>query len=206
MNEVRAVRRPRRTKPHRPNELFAAAAAEFAAKGFAATRIADVAQRVGLRSRGSVYRHFDSKEAMHRALLDDLLDIWLAPLRAMNPEGDPRAEIMGYMRRKLQMSRDFPRESRLFANEVLQGVPRLQEEISVDLKALVDDRAALIRRWIAAGKLAVVDPYHLIFSIWALTQHYADFDAQIRMIRGDRDPMHGAEGFLEGLFERLLQP
>ena len=186
-------------------KILDAALEVFSAQGFRGATLDQIAAVAGL-SKPNLLYYFDSKEAMHRALLDDLLDIWLAPLRAMNPEGDPRAEIMGYMRRKLQMSRDFPRESRLFANEVLQGVPRLQEEISVDLKALVDDRAALIRRWIAAGKLAVVDPYHLIFSIWALTQHYADFDAQIRMIRGDRDPMHGAEGFLEGLFERLLQP
>ena len=60
---------------------------------------------------------------MHRALLDDLLDIWLAPLRAMNPDGNGREEILAYMRRKLQMSRELPRESRLFANEVLQGAP-----------------------------------------------------------------------------------
>ena len=186
-------------------KILDAALEVFSAQGFRGATLDQIAAVAGL-SKPNLLYYFDSKEAMHRALLDDLLDVWLAPLRAMNPEGDPRAEIMGYMRRKLQMSRDFPRESRLFANEVLQGVPRLQEEISVDLKALVDDRAALIRRWIAAGKLAVVDPYHLIFSIWALTQHYADFDAQIRMIRGDRDPMHGAEGFLEGLFERLLQP
>src|SRR5690606_13370970 len=114
--------------------------------------------------------------------------------------------IMAYMHRKLQMSREFPRESRLFANEVLQGVPRIADEIGGELKRLVDDRAELIRRWIAAGQLAPVDPYHLIFSIWALTQHYADFDAQIRMIRGERDPMEGAEGFLDSLFERLLRP
>jgi transcriptional regulator, TetR family len=51
-----------------------------------------------------------------------------------------------------------------------------------------------------------VDPYHLIFSIWALTQHYADFDAQIRLIRDGQEPLDGADAFLETLFERLLKP
>jgi TetR/AcrR family transcriptional regulator len=51
-----------------------------------------------------------------------------------------------------------------------------------------------------------VDPEHLIFSIWALTQHYADFDAQIRLIRDCADPMEGAEDFVETLFDRLLRP
>jgi TetR/AcrR family transcriptional regulator len=47
------------------------------------------------------------------------------------------------------------------------------------LKELVDAKAAVIRAWSAAGRLAPVDPHHLIFSIWATTQHYADFASQI---------------------------
>ena len=42
----------------------------------------------------------------------------------------------------------------------------------------------MIRVWIDAGRLAPVDPYHLIFMIWATTQHYADFDTQIRAVLG----------------------
>lgn len=185
-------------------KILDAALDVFSAQGFRGATLDQIAAVAGL-SKPNLLYYFDSKEAMHRALLDDLLDVWLAPLRAMNPAGEPRAEIMAYMRRKLQMSREYPRESRLFANEVLQGAPRLADEIGGDLKRLVDDRAALIRGWIAEGRLAPVDPYHLIFAIWALTQHYADFDAQIRMIRAG-DPMDGAEGFLDMLFERLLRP
>ncbi|MCA2010379.1 TetR family transcriptional regulator C-terminal domain-containing protein [Cereibacter sphaeroides] len=186
-------------------KILDAALEVFSAQGFRGATLDQIAGVAGL-SKPNLLYYFDSKEAMHRALLDELLDIWLAPLRAMNPEGDGRAEIMAYMRRKLQMSREYPRESRLFANEVLQGAPRLGDEISGDLKTLVDETAALIRRWIKAGQIARIDPYHLIFSIWALTQHYADFDAQIRMIRDGADPLDGAEPYLEELFDRLLKP
>jgi TetR/AcrR family transcriptional regulator len=34
------------------------------------------------------------------------------------------------------------------------------------------------------GKLASVDPYHLIFAIWAVTQHYADFAVQVEAVIG----------------------
>ena len=48
-------------------------------------------------------------------------------------------------------------------------------------------------------------PHHLIFSIWALTQHYADFDAQVRAVLGEgHDPYTEAQDFLETLFTRLL--
>jgi len=185
--------------------ILEAALDVFSAQGFRGATLDQIAAQAGL-SKPNLLYYFDSKEAMHAALMGGLLTSWLEPLRKLNPAGEPRAEILGYMRRKLAMSRAYPRESRLFANEILQGAPRLAEFIAGDLRALVDDRAALIRRWGDEGRIARVDAHHLIFSIWALTQHYADFDAQIRLIRGGTDPTEGAEAFLTGLYDRLLDP
>lgn len=92
-----------------------------------------------------------------------------------------------YIRRKLEMSRDFPRESRLFANEILQGAPHIEDELKGPLKQLVDEKAEVIRAWVKAGRMAKCDPYHLIFSIWSTTQHYADFDVQVRAVLGDKN-------------------
>lgn len=177
----------------------------FSSQGFRGATLDQIAQEAGL-SKPNLLYYFDSKDAIHEALLGGLLANWLEPLRRLDPEGDPRAEILGYMHRKLAMSRQYPRESRLFANEVLQGAPRLADFIAGELKTLVDHSAEILRRWSAEGRIAPVDPHHLIFSIWALTQHYADFEAQIRLIRTDRDPMAGAESFLDMLYERLLDP
>lgn len=185
--------------------ILEAALEVFSAHGFRGATLDQIAAEAGL-SKPNLLYYFDSKEAIHRALLDDLLTSWLDPLRRIDPAGEPRAEIMAYVRRKIAMAREYPRESRLFANEILQGAPRLADFISTDLKALVHDRAAVIAGWVAHGRIAPVDPEHLIFSIWALTQHYADFDAQIRLIRDRADPMEGAEDFVETLFERLLRP
>nr|WP_272212261.1 TetR family transcriptional regulator C-terminal domain-containing protein [Marinicella sp. W31]MDC2878173.1 TetR family transcriptional regulator C-terminal domain-containing protein [Marinicella sp. W31] len=49
----------------------------------------------------------------------------------------------------------------------------------------MDEKAKVIRAWQEAGKLRKVDPYHMIFSIWATTQHYADFDAQVQAVLGE---------------------
>jgi TetR/AcrR family transcriptional regulator len=56
------------------------------------------------------------------------------------------------------------------------------------------------------GRIARVHPIHLIFSIWALTQHYADFDVQVRAVLGPEgdDPYPDAERYLETLFRKLL--
>ncbi|SDX22421.1 transcriptional regulator, TetR family [Roseicitreum antarcticum] len=186
--------------------ILEAALDVFSAHGFRGATLDQIAERAGL-SKPNLLYYFDGKEAIHHALLTNLLDTWLDPLRALNPEGDPQTELLEYMRRKLQMAHEFPRESRLFANEIIQGAPRIEGFIRHDLKALVDEKARLIDHWVHHGRIAPVDPYHLIFSIWALTQHYADFDAQIRMIRGDHTvPVEGAEPFLTTLFLRLLSP
>ena len=91
---------------------------------------------------------------------------------------------------------------------IIQGAPRIGPALSGELKTLVDEKAALIRRWIADGKIAEVNPHHLIFSIWALTQHYADFDVQVHAVLGgpEIDPYPEAQRYLETLFSRMLTP
>ena len=51
--------------------------------------------------------------------------MWLEPLEALRHDGDPAGEIAAYVERKLEMSRDNPKASRLFAMEIIQGAPVL---------------------------------------------------------------------------------
>ena len=202
-----AGQRPRSRIQKRNRQIILDAALEvFSTHGFRGATLDQIALEAGL-SKPNLLYYFDNKDTIHRDLLTQLLDTWLDPLRMLDPRGDPQTEIMSYMRRKLEMSRAYPRESRLFANEILQGAPRIEPFIRAELRPLVDAKAQLLTDWARAGRIAPIDPYHLIFSIWALTQHYADFAAQIGMIRGDgHDPLDGAEPFLEALYTRLLAP
>lgn len=178
----------------------------FSSFGYRGATLDQIADGAGL-SKPNLLYYFPSKEAIHQALLSQLLVAWLDPLRQMNPDGDPLAEVMAYVRRKLELSRDFPRESRLFANEILQGGPRIRPAIEGDLRALVADKAMVLQGWMDQGRIAAVDPVHLVFSIWALTQHYADFDMQVQAVLGEgHDPYAEAQGFLEQLYARLLTP
>jgi TetR/AcrR family transcriptional regulator len=193
-----------RIQTERRQIILEAALGVFSEQGFKGATLDEIAVAARL-SKPNLLYYFDSKDAIHAQLLTDLLDNWLAPLRKLNPEGDPVAEICAYVRRKLEMACEFPRESRLFANEILHGAPRMEGFILTDLRALVDAKAQVIADWARAGRIAPVDPHHLIFSIWATTQHYADFDAQMRMIRGpDVVPSDGAEAYLVALFSGVL--
>ncbi|RVT86736.1 TetR family transcriptional regulator [Rhodobacteraceae bacterium CCMM004] len=187
--------------------ILDAALEVFSAQGFAGATLDQIARQAGL-SKPNLLYYFASKEAIYVTLLTDLMETWLAPLRALDPEGEPVDEIVGYVLRKLDMSRRFPRESRLFANEVLSGAPHFSARIDGELRALVDEKAALIAAWQAEGRLAALDPRHLIFSIWATTQHYADFDVQVRGVLGTEGDGHyrAAEAFLGRLYRGALAP
>ena len=178
----------------------------FSTHGFRGATVDQIAAAAGL-SKPNLLYYFPTKDAIHRTLLDRLMGTWLDPLKALDETGEPLAEILAYVRRKLEMARDYPRESRLFANEILQGAPRLEGVLKEELKPLVDEKADLIRAWAGAGRIAPVHPYHLIFSIWSLTQHYADFDVQVRAVLGSDvpDPFPEADVYLTQLFTRMLR-
>lgn len=205
MTIPRAAKTQRRTRIQEEKEerILEAALDVFSSSGFRGSTIDQIADAAGM-SKPNLLYYFRTKEAIHRALIDRVLFTWLEPLRAFNAEGNPESEIRSYIRRKLEMARDFPRESRLFANEILQGAPRIEDELKGPLKKLVDEKAEVIRAWARTGKIAKCDPYHLIFSIWATTQHYADFDVQVRAVLGQESAGEGrfedAARFLEQLY------
>ena len=201
----RAAKTQRRTRIQEEKEekILEAALDVFSMHGFRGATIDQIAEVAGM-SKPNVLYYFRTKEAMHRALIERVLDTWLDPLREFDAEGNPEAEIRSYIRRKLEMARDYPRESRLFANEVLRGAPLIEDELKGPLKQLVDEKAEVIRAWAKAGKIVKCDPYHLIFSIWSTTQHYADFDVQVRAVLGQEKAGDGrfedAARYLEQLF------
>lgn len=165
-------------------EAILTAALEFFSQfGIHGTSLDKVAERADVSKTNLLY-YFPSKEELYIAVLKNILDVWLAPLRAMRDDLQPLEAIGEYIRMKLEVSRDYPQASRLFCLEMLQGAPLLKGELEGALKALVDEKSAVIEGWIAQGRLAPVEPHHLIFMLWAATQHYADFATQVEAITG----------------------
>lgn len=163
--------------------ILNAALGEFSRYGFSGATVERIAAEAGM-SKSNLLYYFPSKEAIYTAALAHILDAWLAPLKTLDPNGDPATELSGYIRQKIEISATLPRASRLFANEVMQGAPQILPILQTDLKRLVDEKVQVIKSWIESGRMKPVDPVHLIFSIWATTQHYADFSIQVRALTG----------------------
>ncbi|MEM9105401.1 MAG: TetR family transcriptional regulator C-terminal domain-containing protein [Pseudomonadota bacterium] len=161
--------------------ILEAALDVFSTYGFRGSTIDQIAEKAGM-SKPNLLYYFPRKEDIYVTVLENTLEEWLAPFRDIDPSGDPVEELKKYTVQKMQLSALRPESSRLFANEILHGAPAIQDFLKTNLKHLVDEKATVIRAWIDQGKLAPVDPYHLIFMIWATTQHYADFDVQVRSV------------------------
>jgi TetR/AcrR family transcriptional regulator len=177
----------------------------FAIDGFAGTRIDAIAALAGL-SKPNLLYYYRTKADLYLAILRQILDIWLEPLKRMDITDEPKTALTEYITCKLEHARDYPEASRLFAMEIMRGAPILNQILASDLKELVDAKVQTLSRWMDEGKLARKDPHHLLFMIWATTQHYADFSAQVETLTGKtlRDPAFFEETkkTLLGLFAR----
>ncbi len=182
----------KRTRIQRENEarIVDAALHQFSAKGFAGTTVDEIANRAGM-SKANVLYYFKQKADVYKAVLQHTLTVWLEPLQTLDPKGNPRDELIRYIRAKLAMSRAQPQASRLFASEVLAGAPTITSYFQNELRTLVFDTCSVLQQWMDDGKLKKVDPLHVLFMIWATTQHYADFSPQIDALHdGTEDQLY----------------
>ncbi|WP_273792090.1 TetR family transcriptional regulator C-terminal domain-containing protein [Brucella anthropi] len=170
--------------------ILDAALEVFSAYGFRGSTVDQIAEKAGM-SKPNLLYYFPRKQNIYVTVLEDTLATWLEPFEQIDPDGDPLDELRRYIAVKLEMSARKPEASRLFANEILHGAPAISNFLKGHLKQLVDEKAAVILRWIAEKRLAPVDPYHLIFTIWAVTQHYSDFSVQVGAVLGRRSEEAG---------------
>jgi TetR/AcrR family transcriptional regulator len=197
----------RKTRIQSQNEqlILDAALEVFSASGYRGATIDQIAARCGL-SKPNLLYYFRRKEDIYRAVLEHTLADWLAPLRSLDATADPIQELSRYITAKLDMTFAKPSASRLFANEVLHGAPQISKFLKGPLKDLVDAKCRVIEHWVAEKRLRPVEPLHLIFAIWAVTQHYADFAVQVEAIAGAPDPTRTRRAVIDILLSGLKPP
>ncbi|MEW6982103.1 TetR/AcrR family transcriptional regulator [Colwelliaceae bacterium 6471] len=167
--------------------IFNAAKKEFVTFGFQGASIKRIAERAGI-PRANIHYYFKDKTDLYQQLLSGIIDIWNSNYDTLNADQDPKTALTEYIRSKVMYSRDDPDASRIFASEIIHGAPVLQDYLTTDFKAWVEQKVVVINAWIAQGKIDAINPYHLLFLIWSSTQHYADFNVQV-LAALDKDKM-----------------
>jgi TetR/AcrR family transcriptional regulator len=164
-------------------KLLKAAEAVFAGKGFSGATTAEIARRAGI-PKPNLHYYFRTKRLLYAAVLDNILEIWVDALGEIRAEAEPADALRRYIARKMESSERMPLPSRLWAMELLGGGRHVQPFLKGQLKRVVEQKSDVIRGWIAQGKMDPIDPAHLLFGLWAMTQTYADFAAQIAAVLG----------------------
>ncbi|MBI3453182.1 MAG: TetR family transcriptional regulator C-terminal domain-containing protein [Rhodospirillales bacterium] len=166
--------------------ILKAAEAVFAAKGLSGATTAEIAQRAGV-PKPNLHYYFGTKQQLYESVIRNILGLWLGAMDEIRPDADPAQAIGNYIRSKIRYSRDWPEASRIFAIEIIGGGKHVMGFLKTNLRKLVKEKGEAIRAWAAAGKMDPVDPAHVMFMIWAATQTYADFAAQIGAVL-DKNP------------------
>ncbi|TNM41974.1 TetR/AcrR family transcriptional regulator [Nocardioides albidus] len=98
-------------------QLLAIAAEMFATRGYTQTTVRDIADEAGILS-GSLYHHFDSKEAMLTEILRDFMGNLLGEIREIaKAEESPRAALDGLIYNSFETIHRVPFAVALYQNE-----------------------------------------------------------------------------------------
>ncbi|PWF39016.1 TetR/AcrR family transcriptional regulator [Massilia glaciei] len=165
-------------------DIVAEAVRVFAECGYEGASVATVAENAGLSKQNLMY-YFPTKLALYQRVLDDVLDEWLERMDSLSAPGqEPREMLRAYIQAKLRFSREQPWASRVYAMEVIGGAKLYGEQIAQRVVPLLRKDIEVFERWVSEGKIAPVNATHLLFAIWAMTQSYADFSAQMTLVLG----------------------
>ena len=164
--------------------ILGAATRLFAECGFEGTSIATVAQQAGISKQNLLY-YFPTKPSLYKRVLDAVLDDWLERMAHLaNAGGEPADVLRAYVAAKLRFSREQPWASRVYAMEVIGGAKFYGDQIRERVVPLLRRDIEVFERWMADGRIARVNATHLLFALWAMTQSYADFSAQMTLVLG----------------------
>jgi TetR/AcrR family transcriptional regulator len=169
--------------------ILAAAEKLFAENGFKGTSVRQIAESAGMPKTNVLY-YFKTKQGLYHAVLSQILSVWNSRFDKATPEDDPALTLADYIREKMHISRKNPSASKVFAMEILNGGNNLSDTFLDEHRNWVNGRKAIIQQWIDQRKMKAVNPEYLLYHIWACTQHYADFSAQITNIKGSKMNKH----------------
>lgn len=161
--------------------ILSAAEKVFAEAGFGGATMQLIADVAGL-PKANLHYYFPTKESLYRQVVENIFQIWLEAADAFDQADGPREGIGAYIDAKMEISRRHPAGSKVWASEVMHRAPIIQDYLETTLTEWTESRAAVIQNWIDEGRMAPIAPNHLLYMIWATTQHYADFGHQIETL------------------------
>lgn len=186
--------------------ILNAASQAFAEKGYAATKIATIAEMAGL-PKSNVHYYFKSKENIYAKVLEDIAPSYLrACMPVLEDDETPIEALTQTLIRMIRLFERQPFASKVFMAELREGARRLPGEFFTRWTAQTQKSLAGIRQWVDGGLLAPVDPEHALLTIWAMAQSCVSRGWQLPGLRGEAMDYDAAVNNAARLMLRGLMP
>lgn len=153
----------------------------FARQGLAKTTTQMIADEAEL-PKANIHYYFRSKKDLLEAVLENILELWLDSVSAFDEDDSPKFSFTRYICEKIDHSREHANASKVFAMALMGEEPFVLEFLKERFVVELAREKRIIESWVEKGLMKPVSTEHLFISLWAMTQTYADFDAQIKIV------------------------
>lgn len=183
MSEVKRSKDQLKTHIRAQNQALIIETAEqvFARQGLAKTTTQMIANEAGL-PKANVHYYYRSKKDLLEGVLERILHLWLDSVSRFTVEEGPTVSLTRYISEKIDQSRLNANASKVFAMALIGEeefvLSYLREHFVRELSRDKDT----IQSWVDQGLMSPISAEHLFISIWAMTQTYADFEAQVKIV------------------------
>lgn len=164
--------------------ILQAAEKVFAVSGYKGASLRVIAEEAGVPKSNVIY-YFESKEGLYNRVMEDICSLWLKASNEMDETDNPASALKSYIHEKMDLARERPNGSKVWANEIIHGAPFIRPYLEGPLKEWISSREQILQRWMNEGHLEPNDPKTILYMIWSTTQHYADFSCQIEALNDD---------------------
>jgi TetR/AcrR family transcriptional regulator len=155
-----------------PRRILAAAEGYFAAHGLAGARTDEIARTAHV-NKAMLYYYFQSKQRLHRAVLENLFREFKASVHSQWKKSDPpRAQLLALTSGYFDFLAAHPNYPRLLQREAMELGENFAWILADYLGPFRAELARAVRTGIAAGEIRAVDPDHTVFSILGMTMSY----------------------------------
>jgi AcrR family transcriptional regulator len=169
--------------PSTSERILDAAEDLFAEKGYSATSLGDVADRVGIRS-PSLYNHFRNKEALYEAVLERLLADFTAPQKELEVGPVTYERVFEWLEIIVRRHHANPNLARLLQHAALSGGPHTNELIDRLFRPMFQSGATIEGEEVAVFGDAGLQPWavmafnNLVMSYVTMAPMYRDLLGQ----------------------------
>jgi AcrR family transcriptional regulator len=155
---VPRARRRRQSDPVGSRErLLAAAAAEFAARGFAGASVDRIARAARV-NKAMIYYHFKSKAALYREILQDVFAGVARRVSDTARSAAPPADKVRSFVEAIAIEAEAPHFSPMWLREIAEGGPHLDTATVGHMAAVIRTLAAIIAEGVAANEFRPIHP------------------------------------------------